>query len=137
MKILKESETKTFTEFSLFFVWEDDPNAGFSFPCDEDGNLLDDGMSELGKENFRKCQDGTFDVRSEGIQKREDTYQEPAIGECACGEKIVLGSFTNTCERCGRDYNWSGQELAPRCQWGEETGETATDILMGGNPFSE
>lgn len=41
---------------------------------------------------------------------------------------MVCRSFTNTCE-CGADYNMSGQMLAPRHQWGEETGESADDIL--------
>ena len=39
------------------------------------------------------------------------------------------GRFTNTCDRCGDDYNSAGQRLAPREQWGEETGESAADIL--------
>ena len=55
--------------------------------------------------------------------------REPAVGLCHCGRKIVLEGFTNTCEACGRDYNWAGQELAPRAQWGEETGESLSDIL--------
>jgi len=41
---------------------------------------------------------------------------------------VTCSGFTNTC-RCGADYNMSGQQLAPRSQWGEETGETADDIL--------
>lgn len=49
-------------------------------------------------------------------------------GTCVCGEEIEFSGFTNTCE-CGRDYNSSGQELAPRSQWGEETGESLADIL--------
>lgn len=48
---------------------------------------------------------------------------------CACGRKVYCDGFTNTCD-CGRDYNWNGTLLAPRSQWGEETGETADDILM-------
>ena len=48
--------------------------------------------------------------------------------KCACGRKLWCEAFTNTCD-CGRDYNWAGQELAPRECWGEETGETAADIL--------
>jgi hypothetical protein len=46
-----------------------------------------------------------------------------------CGEWLVCGGFTNTCDRCGADYNMSGQWLADRSQWGEETGETADEIL--------
>jgi hypothetical protein len=49
-------------------------------------------------------------------------------GTCVCGEEVEFSGFTNTCE-CGRDYNSSGQELAPRSQWGEETGESLADIL--------
>lgn len=46
-----------------------------------------------------------------------------------CGDWLMCDRFTNTCGTCNRDYNGSGQELAPRSQWGEETGESATDIL--------
>jgi len=46
------------------------------------------------------------------------------IVECACGEKVYCSSFTNTCDKCNADYNFNGSLLAPRDQWGEETGET-------------
>ena len=48
---------------------------------------------------------------------------------CHCGATLVCQGFTNTCD-CGRDYNMSGDLLADRSQWGEETGETVADILM-------
>jgi hypothetical protein len=61
------------------------------------------------------------------IQHRKD--REPAVGACnRCGAHVTLSGFTNTC-RCGADYNMSGQELADRSQWGEETGESVADIL--------
>ena len=56
--------------------------------------------------------------------------------EC-CGHRLLCPDFTNTCPRCFTDYNWVGARLAPREQWGEETGETAADILMGGDPFED
>lgn len=46
-----------------------------------------------------------------------------------CGEELECTKFTNTCPECGTDYSTSGQQLAPRDQWGEETGETEADIL--------
>lgn len=55
---------------------------------------------------------------------------------CDCGREIRCDAFTNTCE-CGADYNWEGSRLAPREQWGEETGETAADILRPGDPFED
>lgn len=45
-----------------------------------------------------------------------------------CGRRVWLSGFTNTCD-CGADYNNSGDLLAPRSQWGAETGETVSDIL--------
>ena len=52
-----------------------------------------------------------------------------SYGKCICGAKVEFSRFTNTCDKCDRDYNSSGQELAPRSQWGEETGESLSDIL--------
>jgi hypothetical protein len=50
------------------------------------------------------------------------------IYRCECGLEIHCAGFTNTCA-CGRDYNWNGSRLAPRDQWGEDTGESLSDIL--------
>ena len=47
---------------------------------------------------------------------------------CVCGEDVDCQSFTNECE-CGADYNFNGMRLAPRSQWGEETGEQWQDII--------
>ena len=44
-----------------------------------------------------------------------------------CGHWMTCDAFTVTCDHCGADYNMSGQRLAPREQWGEETGEHWTD----------
>ena len=52
--------------------------------------------------------------------------------EC-CGHDLPCPNFTNTCPYCHRDYNMMGQGLAPRSQWGEETGESAADILSVDN----
>ena len=46
-----------------------------------------------------------------------------------CGQWLLCAGFTNTCGECYTDYNMSGQVLAPREQWGEETGESVSDIL--------
>ncbi len=61
------------------------------------------------------------------IQER-DGRSQPLIIECDCGEELICDGFTNTCD-CGADFNGSGQRLADRSQWGEETGEHLADIL--------
>jgi len=47
---------------------------------------------------------------------------------CDCGREVDLVGFTNSCS-CGADYDSAGNLLAPREQWGEETGEYLGDIL--------
>jgi hypothetical protein len=61
--------------------------------------------------------------------RRHEIYRgSPAWGRCDdCGQIVSLPDFTNTC-RCGAEYNSSGQRLADRSQWGEETGEHPADI---------
>jgi len=56
------------------------------------------------------------------------TEREPKIIICDCGEDVVCNDFTNTCV-CGADFNFSGQRLAPRDQWGCETGEHLLDCI--------
>jgi hypothetical protein len=51
-----------------------------------------------------------------------------------CGKEVILNGFTCTCE-CGVDYNAFGERLAPREQWGWETGETFADIYNGGDDW--
>lgn len=41
-----------------------------------------------------------------------------------CGEPFALMStWANACPKCDTEYNGSGQRLAPRSEWGHETGE--------------
>lgn len=44
---------------------------------------------------------------------------------CGCGSVVhCTDGWANECEQCGAEYNGSGQRLADRRYWGEETGET-------------
>ena len=63
-----------------------------------------------------------------GYYENEFRYRVPAQLKC-CNKWLSLGNFTNTCEVCSADYNGSGQLLAPRSQWGEETGENWSACL--------
>jgi hypothetical protein len=128
MKIIQHPYVEEGIEYSLCFRWRDgSPGHGFSFPCDKDGNVDTADMNPAALDNFRKCLCGDHDVVFEGVDAREWSYRHPRIGRCDCGEEITLDRFTNTCYECGADYNMSGQRLAPREQWGEETGEHWTD----------
>ncbi len=51
--------------------------------------------------------------------------REIPVVKCGCGTLVECDdSWANECRRCGREFNGSGQALAPREFWGEETGET-------------
>ena len=98
---------------------------GFAFDCDENGNVDESKLQPLALENYRKCI--ASGERGE-LESWEHSFSSPAVGECSCGRHVTLANFTNTCE-CGADYNWAGQGLAPRAQWGEETGEHPSECV--------
>jgi hypothetical protein len=80
---------------------------GYWFQCRECGETFES------KDRDAKC-----------VKCGNDFLRMRKIIKCDCGESLLLfDSMTNGCN-CGREYNGSGQELAPRRFWGEETGET-------------
>ena len=104
------------------------PNgSAVTVPCNVDGDPLDCDEQQLAMLDELLAQGA--DTR---ITEYETAWNEYAIIRCHCGAEVELCSFTNTCE-CGADFNMEGALLADRSQWGEETGETAVDILMGGS----
>jgi len=132
MKIIRQRERKTIVKHLRMFDWEDEAGSGFAFRCDEKGQLqLDVHRGALA--NYAACLGGEVNGRKvvdRGVLRHEHSYIEPAVGLCErCGEEVELTGFTNCCS-CGADYNMSGQLLAPRSQWGWETGESVADILM-------
>ena len=128
MKMISRRERVERTNYYLTWERNDLPGAGASFPCDENGLVSTDPADWhiSGLENFYECVNGLNNMHFKGIMTSISRYTIPAIGKCECGEEVYLSHFTNTCD-CGRDYNMSGSLLAPREQWGEETGEHWTD----------
>ena len=133
MKIIKQREMITSISYNLCFEVIKHPGSGYTFSCDEHGRV---DLEKLAEEkpaafaNYNMCliRVKSGEVKCLGVIKNEHTYWEPAEGVCSCGKVVYLTGFTNTCE-CGRDYNMSGQELAERSQWGEDTNEHLADIL--------
>ena len=108
---------------------------GYGFDCDASGNVDVSKLQPPARDAFEQLtKTGMVNgckYIDLGVSKSENCYRIPAVGACnACNRPVTLAGFTNTCE-CGADYNSAGQQLAPREQWGEETGETAADILQG------
>ena len=128
MRIIRKASNIQKVTFYLDYEYLDLPGAGFSFPCTEQGGV---DLTEYAAKNYQACQEGSVNghrVTFRGIKKHVRVHMLPAVGLCRCGREVTLHGFTNTCQ-CGKDYNWAGQLLAPRSQWGEETGESLADIL--------
>lgn len=130
MKIISEAKHIDRTDYQMVFYRIDpkNPRSGcaYSFECNSNG-VLDPIKHEAGRLNYEKCLKGFDPISGEKIKpgvlvERDSSYFQCAIGKCDCGCKVALWNFTNTCD-CGIDYNSSGQKLAPRSQWGQETGE--------------
>lgn len=68
-------------------------------------------------------------VLGEDVPFTATRYSHPPILRCMCGAAVeLLDCMTNACDRCGQEYNGSGQALASRECWGEETGEHPSDV---------
>lgn len=136
MKIKKQRERVTVVSHSLWWDWAHMPGAGFSFDCDENGIVDESKLPPIAQENLQMCRRGASEdghkLIGPSIKRYEHSYNEPAIGVCNhCGRDVYLDhALTNPCE-CGAEYNLSGQELAPRSQWGWDTGESIDEIMQG------
>lgn len=128
-RIIRQSYIEESVDFLLSFDLIGHEGSGYSFPCDEAGVVAEGELYPAGLENLAECRAtiGTR-VHAPEILRREHRFRHAAVLACDCGREVTLCSFTNACD-CGRDYNSSGSLLAPRAQWGEETGESLGDIL--------
>jgi len=136
MKILTEAKFVERVSYYLYFEWVDRPGAGYAFECDEHGNVSD--LHELAEANYRRVVSGAYGDKlvAQGVQRRVHRFRDPAIGRCdVCCRRVPLThALVNTC-RCGAEYSGSGQRLAPRSEWGKETGETDADIDRANHAF--
>lgn len=100
-----------------------DRNSGFSFPCDEKGNILENEMCEDAWANYRyaTAHPELFEVFNK-LSEQKTRYTEPPKGTCGCGMTVVfVNQYQGACEcpRCGKWYNIFGQEVLPPDQWDE------------------
>jgi hypothetical protein len=122
LTITKHGERVESVTYLRSFDYRGHTGWGFSFDCDEAGDVDIASMNPAAAENYHKCMNGEHDVVDRGVIACPHSYWSPAEGRCACGETVVLDGDTHgegiDCE-CGRIYNRGGQLLAPRAQWHE------------------
>ena len=126
LKIIKPRTTHTEVEYRIEFT--DDDGCGYSFPCDQNGNVLfDDHDAELGRvqrDNYdaAMADKERFTKQYAEFTTRRYTVTDNAMGKCVCGETVelydqYLGACS--CPKCGQWYNLFGQELVDPEYWEE------------------
>lgn len=66
-------------ETTYFLTFTRPNGSGYCFDCDENGVVDEGSLKPAGLENYRKCVDGTYDVKRE-VEKRELRFRL-----CSCG----------------------------------------------------
>ena len=114
-KIIKERTRKEDISYSLNYDLYDD--GGFSFPCDEDGNVIIRQMSGCAIFNYESCKKSGVEPY---VRKNVSRYTENAEAICECGNHIELyDEYMGACEcpHCGRWHNLFGQTLKNPERW--------------------
>ena len=128
IKIVEHSRMVEEYYYSIHYEWVEFPGSGFSFPCNDQGEINFNEMTPEGLANYEKCESDEYAVIYHGLQREVNRYREPMVGECYCGTTLVLHTNTNRCPKCGTHYNSTGYELSDPDTWGEETGEHPADV---------
>lgn len=116
-------------EYRLSF-YPERHGSGWAFPCDEEGHVNVDQLQPEGRANYEMCMEKYSDLSC--VEVFRHSYWDSGVMKCDCGQELFFRPGGDcTCKHCGASYNSAGQRLAPRSQWGEETGETAEDYDEG------
>ncbi len=126
MEMIRWSKPWSDVLYMRSFAWRNDPETGFSFQCALNGSVI--LLTDDARQNYRKCVDGIYDVIDCGILAITQSWIEPAIGRCICGTDVVLKNPSNTCRKCGRNYDMGGFLLGIQERI-KEDGKTSADDL--------
>jgi hypothetical protein len=110
--------------YGMFYELKERPNSGYSFDCTKDGELLSEPLPEVAAHLIAEA----HKYHAPQVVEYESSYREPAHGKCVCGRTVYLERDYGhgiDCD-CGRIYNSSGQELAPRSQWDDRYDDDST-----------
>lgn len=127
MKIIQKADTIEEVQYQWTFQRIGaTEGTGYGFTTDEDGDLLP--LEDAAVDSLDYVLAHPEEYENRGLRRDVWMRKQYMQGICdVCGEIVELSGFTNPCE-CGIDYNFAGQRLGPRQNWGEETGEHPSDI---------
>lgn len=136
LKLISERRIERWVEYSLCFDTGKERHCGFSFPCNEQGGVDEISLSPEGLKNYYDLLSGKTAYTRKYVEEVKCCNKIPAVMLCHCGRHLDMvpdGAGAVDCE-CGRIFNLFGQELSPREEWGEETGESLADIYSDRDP---
>ena len=131
LKIIRERSTHTEVEHYVEFT--DEEGAGFSFPCDSNGNIqFNDDIPELGRAqrdnyDYAMSHRERFTKQYAEFVTRRYAVTDNALGKCVCGETVELYNQYQgacSCPKCGQWYNLFGQELIDPEYWDDDVSES-------------
>ena len=117
LKNYKPATYKTVVEHQLVFL--DSENGGYAFPCDANGNLLEESPELQKSLNFCLGHPEKFDRFNELVTYRR-SVKENDRGTCICGSDVELWDQyygACRCPKCGKWYNLFGQSLLSPDYW--------------------
>lgn len=122
-EIIRPRERKVVVDYSMFFQRKGDYRGnGYSFPCDEYGNVkFDPEYEDIQKKSWNHAMESD-DYEAPFVEARTWSYTENALAKCECGEEIELfNEYLGACEcpYCGRWHNLNGQLLNPVETWSD------------------
>lgn len=119
---IREPKHIKMTQYSLNYGSKKIAGAGFTFPCDEYGNVDYENWNIGMQRNYDACRNNTNDTYFEGFKRWTNSYTVPGVIKCEyCDAQVELGlPDVNECEKCGQLYNSLGQALAPIEEWQED-----------------
>jgi|GEM_PF-1923253 len=129
MKILKRPSISFVETTWLFYRRVDTPTAGLAFDLDStDKPIL---RTEESERSYARAVAGVGTEYLPPVRRTHtNKVRDYGTGVCACGSHVSFGWGDSTCVSCGAEYNSAGQRLAPRHQWGEETGEHPCEVVQ-------
>ena len=110
------------TETYYNYEFTDRQGNGFSFPCEIDGFVDFDKLTDAAIANFDYCIENQDKFDFVGVREYHSNYYEPNYGICHCGGTVIFDRHNNylgavQCPKCGQWYNLFGQELLPPEEW--------------------
>lgn len=118
MEIIREPYVEEDVYYTLDYDIKGDPGSGFTFPCDNEGNIGQ--LNEAAEESYHFCQQHIDNYNGPFIRKHITRYRHGATIKCDCGNIFELQNQyygACQCENCQQWYNLFGQYLTDPEYW--------------------